>query len=98
MICGGTARTTTPTPTIRAYAAGDVDEKPAGGVSPRTIADTAATMPTPAIAGSPADLDRTHTIGLGAPELDRRREHEQVHAHVEDHRHVLQQRERRRGV
>ena len=47
---------TTPPATIRPYTVGDVDEKPAGGVRPRTMAATAAIMPTPAIAGSPRIL------------------------------------------
>ena len=56
MICGGTARTITPPATIRPYTVAEVDEKPAGGVRPRTMAATAAIMPTPAIAGSPRIL------------------------------------------
>ena len=98
MNCGGMARTITPAATIRAYVVVEIDEKPEGGVRPRMIAEMAARMPIVGDEVDRRDADRAGPVGLGAAQLHDGREHEHVHAHVEDHRHVLQHREGRRGV
>ena len=67
MNCGGIASTMTPVAMIAAYVPAGMSENPAGGVRPRTIADTAEAMPTQAITGRPGiRIGRNAMVGAGA--------------------------------